>query len=276
MSKILYSFQKLFFILLSGIFFSQSITKEEFYNQDLPNFNLYDDAYFITGVPLSGPINKHTSDIKYNISFSQLLTKKSVFWDTYIYLAYTQKAFWGIYENSSPFKEINFNPAVIVSKPFWKKDGHLMSIAELKFEHESNGRAGEESRSWNRVTGSYKTNITNRLQAELKVWAPFVTDDNEDLLDYVGYGELTLDYDFIPKVLITELKVRNSLKDDYKGAIRARAFLRFGKRTNQYIMLEYFNGYGENLINYNERTNMIRIGYALKSPWDNLFKSGRR
>ncbi|MGI9526217.1 MAG: phospholipase A [Weeksellaceae bacterium] len=264
----------LFLFLCSTLAFSQTITEDEFYSKDLPNFALYEDTYFITGIPLNENITKKTADVKYNISFSQLLTKKSILWGSFVYLSYTQKAFWDVYDNSSPFKEINFNPGVAIAKPFWKKDGHLTSILELKAMHESNGRDSIYSRSWNRISASYKQSFTEKLQAELKVWTPVMSlSDNPDIMQYMGYGELIVDYDFIPKVLSAEVKLNRSFEEEGKGAFRGRVFVRVGEKTNQYIMVEYYNGYGENLINYDQHTHMIRIGYALKSRWDDLFKS---
>src|SRR5699024_6641181 len=103
-------------LLFVGIYFSlnataQGLTKEavEEHLDETPAFSNYKDIYFIGGVPLNMDIDKASSDVKYQISFKQMLFNKTFFWDTYLYLTYTQKAFWQIFEESSPFEEINFN-----------------------------------------------------------------------------------------------------------------------------------------------------------------------
>ena len=39
---------------------------------------------------------------------------------------------------------------------------------------------------------------------------------------------------------------------------------RIFKNHNQYLMLQWFGGYAESLINYNKSVNMLRVGIILK------------
>ncbi|MDX1762631.1 MAG: phospholipase A, partial [Christiangramia sp.] len=47
----------------------------------------------------------------------------------------------------------------------------------------------------------------------------------------------------------------------------------FNNTGNQYLMLEWFAGYAESLIDYNRYTSMIRLGYVIKSSDLNILKN---
>ena len=36
------------------------------------------------------------------------------------------------------------------------------------------------------------------------------------------------------------------------------------KKGNQYLFLQYYNGYGENLLDYNKFHNRLRVGFVIK------------
>jgi len=248
--------------------YSQGITRQSVDSiiEKAPAFSIHKDNYFISGIPLNEDINKSTADAKYQISFKQLMTRNTLPWDTYLFLTYTQKAFWNIYENSSPFQEINFNPSIGFGKPVYNKDKKLVGLASLMFEHESNGRDSIFSRSWNSVNLEYSLMLNPKLKLTAEAWVPLgYKGGNPDLIDYIGLAEVNLEYDIIPKRFIAELMLRKGLESDWKGAYRARIFYRPFKMSNQYFMLEWFNGYAESLINYTEHVNMIRVGYVIKT-----------
>ena len=57
-----------------------------------PYFSLYKDIYFVGGTVLGGKPTQYNSDVKFQISFQQRLTKSVLPWNSYLYLFYTQKA----------------------------------------------------------------------------------------------------------------------------------------------------------------------------------------
>ena len=81
-----------------------------------PYFSLYKDTYFIGGTVLGGKPTEWNSDVKFQISFQQRLTKSRLPFHTYLYLFYTQKAIWHVFRNSLPFYDLNFNPGIGISK----------------------------------------------------------------------------------------------------------------------------------------------------------------
>lgn len=246
--------------------------------QKIPSFTIHKDNFFITGVPTNTKINSSTANAKYQISFKQMISRNDLPWDTYLFLTYSQKAFWNIYKESYPFKEINFNPTLGVGRAFFDKNDRLRGIGIFNFEHESNGRDSIFSRSWNRLSFEYKTAISSKTILSIKGWVPFAyRSGNPDILDYVGLGALTASHDFIPNKLSLEIKLRKGLTWDFKGMVRTRVYYRpFKSKSNQYFMLEWFVGHTENLINYEQFTTMVRVGYVIKTNELDILKAIRR
>ena len=57
----------------------------------------------------------------------------------------------------------------------------------LVLEHESNGRDGDASRSWNKVTFGGNIIIDPQLMVHGKVWIPIIDGmNNKDILNYCG------------------------------------------------------------------------------------------
>lgn len=247
---------------------AQKLTKVEVYDaiKEMPSFSIYKDNYFITGAPLNQDINKNTADLKYQISFKHLLIRHNMPWDTYLFASYTQKAFWSFYKLSSPFQDINFNPAIGLGKPFFDKEEKINGIASLMLNHNSNGRDSIYSRSWNSLNLKYLTRLNPKTFLSMEAWFPFkYKKNNPDLFDYIGFAEVEVSYDLKPDTFIFEIMLRKGAQWDWKGSVRSRLYYNPFKSKNQYFMLEWFAGYAENLINYKQFTSMVRIGYVIKT-----------
>lgn len=248
---------------------AQAITREEFKDsvQDLPYFTTHKDNYFITGVPTNSEINSGTANAKYQVSFKQLVSRKVLPWGTYPFVTYSQKAFWDVFKESFPFRDINFNPSFGLGKAIFDRNDRLKGIAGLNFEHESNGRDSIFSRSWNRINLEYATRIGAKTTVKVKVWLPFAYQEgNADILDYVGLGELKISYEIKPDQLYFEVMLRKGLKWDLRGTFRPRIYYKpFKNRSNQYFMLEWYVGQAEGLLGYQQFRSMIRLGYVIKS-----------
>ncbi|TQI69217.1 phospholipase A1 [Gramella sp. Hel_I_59] len=255
---------------------AQRMSREEVNDtiKNMPSFSSYHDNYLISGIPTNKSANKMNSDIKYQISFKQLISRATLPLNSYLFVSYTQKAFWNIYDKSSPFEEINFNPAVGVGKPIFDKSNRIIALAELQLEHESNGRDSLASRSWNRVSGMFHTPLGRRTMLSAKAWVPFAyTENHPDLLDFVGLAEVKVQQTFFRDLLIGEVTVRKGLKD-WKGSVGTKVYYKlFNNSGNQYLMLEWFAGYAESLIDYDKYTSMVRIGYVIKSTDLNILRT---
>ncbi len=254
---------------------AQSLSREEVNKQirEVAYFTIHQDNYFITGIPTSSAINSQTADAKYQISFKQLLTRNTLPWETYLFFTYSQKAFWNIYEYSSPFQELNFNPSFGLGKVIYDDNDRAKGMVSLMVNHNSNGRDSVYSRSWNSLNLKYSTVLNSKALLSLEAWAPFrYKEGNPDLLDYIGLAEVTFSYDFKPNKLLLEVSAKKGLQWNLKGNLRSRLFYKPFKWINQFLMLEWYSGYSENLKNYDQFTSMIRLGYVVKSNELNFLK----
>jgi phospholipase A1 len=264
------------FLLLVNDLSAQKLTREQVEDtiSKIPAFSMYRDNYFISGIPLHRAISKETADAKYQISFRQLLTRQTLPLDSYLFLTYTQKAFWNVYKFSSPFREINFNPGIQLGIPVFDSRDELTGMAFVKAEHHSNGRDSVYSRSWNKIALSFHARLFPGTVIALEGWLPFrYKKDNPDLLEYLGYGEVNLLHDIKPDKISIELMLQKSWEGEAKGAMRLRLLYRPFEIRNLYLMAEWYNGYGESLISYDEFQNMIRVGFVLRSDELNFLKS---
>ena len=243
-----------------------------------PYFSIHKDNYFVTGAPTNKSVDRTTADAKYQVSFKQILVRKGLPWDAYLFLTYTQKAFWNVYETSLPFTDVNFNPAFSLGKLVYDRNDRLRSVAALSLEHESNGRDSTFSRTWNRLTLEYITTLGRRTTLGLEAWLPWgYSEGTEDILEYVGLGEINLAHVFKPDKLYYNLTLRKGLNLEARGVIRSRLYYSPFRRnrSNQYLMLEWYLGQAESLLQYQESRSVLRIGYVIRSNEFDLFRGGR-
>ncbi|EPR74081.1 Phospholipase A1 precursor [Winogradskyella psychrotolerans RS-3] len=260
---------------------SQAYTKESLQDSiaKQPYFSIHKDNFLVTGVPTNKAINSATANAKYQISFKQILTRSKLPLDTYLYLTYTQKSFWNIYEDSFPFKDVNFNPSIALGKFFYDKEDRLKGVGTLSFEHESNGRDSIASRSWNRINVEYTAGIFKNTVASFKAWLPFsYKEGNPDILEYVGLGQINVSHTYQPDKLIFDLRLRKGLNFEGKGSVRARVYYNpFGNNiSNQYLMLEWYVGQAEGLLNYQQSQSMIRLGYVIRTNEFRWFNGSKK
>lgn len=231
---------------------------------DAPYFGLYKDNYFIFGCPVGDKITRHNSNIKFQISIAQKLTRSNLPFGTYLYLFYSQKCFWNILENSMPMTDLNFNPGIGLTKPLFVK-GHFVGKVSLIAEHESNGRDGAASRSWNRISLAGSIMIDPQIVVHGKVWLPIIDgSENRDILDYCGIYQVGTAFSSANGRfgLAVNLVKRKGWRLNYNTTVELN--YRIFARDNQYLFLQYYNGYGEGLLAYKEFHSMLRLGFVIK------------
>jgi phospholipase A1 len=229
-----------------------------------PYFSLYKDTYFVGGTVLGGTPDKHNSDVKFQISFQQRLTKSVLPWNTYLYLFYSQKAMWNVLERSLPFHDLNFNPGIGLSR-FIIMKGHLVGKATMMIEHESNGRDGTASRSWNKISWAGEAYISPFLMAHAKFWIPIIDGKyNRDILKYMGISQAGFQAKSLDDkwVLDMTLVKRQGWNLNFNTIIQLG--YRINHNSNQFIMLQYYNGYGESMLDYNQYHSRIRFGLLIR------------
>lgn len=237
-----------------------------------PYFGLYKDNYFTVGTTVGVQKPSRTnSDVKFQISIAQKLTRSVLPWHTYIFLMYTQKTFWNVFEKSLPMHDLNFNPGIGWSKPFFNKDRYVGKLT-LLLEHESNGRDSIQSRSWNRISIGGSVLIDPWIMVHGKVWIPIIDgQNNRDILNYCGIYQTgveiaTPDRKFIWDITFVKRKGWNlNFNTIFEFSWR------FHKKSNQYFFLQYYNGYGESLLDYNQFHSRLRVGIVIKPKFFSEF-----
>lgn len=203
-------------------------------------------------------------EAKFQLSFKMLLWENIFNDNGDLYGAYTQLSLWQIYNESSPFRETNYEPELFLR---FDTDFNALGLRNkfLTFgvNHQSNGQEGDFSRSWNRLYVEFVASKGNFLMA-LKPWYRIPEseedDDNPDIDNYLGYGQLSGAYKWRKNVF--SFTFHNNLDfDDNNGAIEIGWSYPLVNNLRAYI--QYYNGYGESLIDYDNYTNRIGCGIMI-------------
>lgn len=210
--------------------------------------------------------NRNNVETTFQISVEKPISYNFLGLNESISAAYTQKSFWQTTEDSSPFRETNYEPEIFIQFPY--KENSVLKAYKVSIMHSSNGRNDENSRSWNKVYLEGYYQFANLFLVP-KIWYRIPddkgSDDNPDIEDYYGYGDLTLLYAY--KKHTFELLLRNNLKfsESNKGAVELNwtfPLPEFLSTKNTYGMLQLFSGYGNSLIDYDREINKIGLGIA--------------
>jgi phospholipase A1 len=226
-------------------------------------FTLFKDNYFIGGIPLGQKIKAANSNVKFQLSISHRLTKSILPFNTYLFIHFTQKTIWNVMEESLPMRDLNFNPGIGLGHLIIYKNRYI-GKATLMLEHESNGKDDLMSRSWNKVSLGVNLMMNNNINTQIKLWAPIIdSDNNRDILRYNGIGHFGINYyndnrRFHGGLLTTWRTKSFSFNTQWELSFK------LNKKENQYLFIQYYNGYGENLLDYNQYKSVVRIGFIIK------------
>jgi len=136
-------------------------------------------------------------------------------------------------------------------------------MINIGLNHQSNGRSQPLSRSWNRAVANFgfERNGFNLIaRAWYRIPENARNDDNPDIDRYMGYGELWGFYYW--KNQRFAVMARNNLRpSDNKGAVQLEWSIPLIEHISAY--LQYFNGYGESLVDYNKSVNRFSIGFMV-------------
>jgi outer membrane phospholipase A len=185
--------------------------------------------------------------------------------------AYTQSSIWDLGANSAPFRDTSYRPSFFWQGTTFGK-GVMPDLVRAGYEHESNGKDGENSRSINMLFAQpvWRTEFSD---GRALVFAPKVYTyidkadkaDNSDIQHYRGYADWNLRYGREDGwLLATQLRHGTagygSAQLDLSYPLRKPLFA----RTGGFLHLQLFEGYGESLLDYNtERSSQIRLGFSI-------------
>ena len=184
-----------------------------------------------------------------------------------VWAAYTQQSQWQLYNDSGnasrPFRETNYMPELILSyKPAMQWRDVQWNLFNFAFNHQSNGRSDEISRSWNRLIASFGVEQES-LGLLARVWWRIPesadSDDNPTISDYFGWGDLTAIYKWGEQSYSATIRGNPSTGKGAGQLTWTSAPWLGGLRG--YVKL--FSGYGESLIDYNWNQTTIGFGLSL-------------
>ncbi len=205
------------------------------------------------------------TEAQFQLSFKMPLAVNIFEKDIDIFAAYTARSFWQVYQTdiSSPFRETNHQPEVWVQfHPEFEFYGVRSMVTALGVAHQSNGRSGNLSRSWNTVFADlvfHKGNFAASLRPWVRLPESDANDDNPDITDYLGHGEMRFAYKYDDNVF--SFMSRNNLESGFsRGAVELGWSFPIPGYPYLKGYLQYFSGYGESLIDYNRYVNRIGIG----------------
>lgn len=192
-------------------------------------------------------------------------------WGENFYLGYTQTSLWDLQGDSMPFIDTTFNPSL-----FWLSDNMWQSANQswrlgmnTGVEHNSNGKAGDDSRSLNdayiQPQFNYRFDGGSTLTFAPKVKAYFgVASENSDYADYAGRVDWNLRWAQDNGAVVSAMYRQGDQRRRTTQLDFAWPLQRTWLNMNGYLHLQYFNGYGETLLGYNQRNeSQFRIGLSL-------------
>ncbi|VAX31095.1 Phospholipase A1 @ Outer membrane phospholipase A [hydrothermal vent metagenome] len=205
------------------------------------------------------------AEIKFQLSLKILMAQNLFKENGQLAFAYTQQSNWQAYqfEQSSPFRETNHEAELMLS---FFNDTHISGFRNqmntLGLIHHSNGRTGKFSRSWNRIYVNFifeKSNFLVSIKPWFRIPDKTKRDENPDIEKFYGYGEILAHYRMGDYTF--GFVLRNNMRKKNKGAIQVDWTFPFYGKINGYF--QYFNGYGESLIDYQDSTNRFGLGIIL-------------
>ncbi len=184
-----------------------------------------------------------------------------------LWLGYTQKSYWQVYNTSwsSPFRETDYEPELMLTVPAYADlFGIRLRMLGLGLVHQSNGQTDPLSRSWNRIyamAGLEHGDWSMIARGWYRIPEGSDSDDNPDISKYMGYGDLAMQYQW--NDLTFGFLGRLNVASGYGGAQLDFTFPLYGYLRGY---VRYFEGYGENLLDYNHHNRSLGIGFLL-SDW---------
>jgi outer membrane phospholipase A len=233
--------------------------------------SVYEPIYFITGG--DGGLNaKFQLSFRYRLFDNEGRLANHLPWIDDLYLSFSQTSLWNLHEKSNPFQDSSYRPRLFyadysVARLF---DGRLHLGFEGGIGHESNGKDGEESRSYNMLYARPVALLGDPEGLRAYV-APLIHNyiaesDNPDIHKYRGYVDWLIGVgskgglDLSATLRKGTASSYGSVELDFSYPLSKLS----GGDLTGWLLLQYFAGYGESLIDYNRKLDsQWRLGIAV-------------
>lgn len=232
--------------------------------------SVYEPVYFIVGGD-GGLNSKFQISFRYRLFDDKGKLANKFTWIDDLYLSFSQTSLWDLGDLSKPFKDSSYRPRLFFANYDLGRafDGRLRLGVEAGAGHESNGKEGAESRSYNMLY--VRPMLTAGDPDGLRVYfGPLIhnyvaASENPDLKDYRGY------VDWLVGVgskggLDFWATFRKGERSDYGSAEINVSYplSKISADLTGWLMLQYFGGYGESLLDYSSKLDsQLRLGIAV-------------
>ncbi len=233
--------------------------------------SVYEPVYFLIGG--DGGLNaKFQISLRYQLFDGQGRLAERLPWIDDIYLSYSQTSLWDLNDLSKPFRDSSYRPRLFFSNYDLHRflDGRLRLGVETGFGHESNGKEGDESRSFNmlyvRPVFTFGDPDGLRAYAAPLIHNYISDDENPTISHYRGYVDWVFGIGAKGGLDFTAT-MRKGTRSDY-GSLELSASYPLSKLSGGdltgWLMLQYFNGYGESLLDFDRKLDsQLRLGIAI-------------
>ena len=229
------------------------------------------------GAPAAQPYQKHEMRLQLSARTkiaSGLLTGPSSSGKDSLWFGYSQQSYWQLFNGqiSRPFRTTDHEPEVFYVYPTDAKlpFGWRWRYTGVGLVHQSNGQSDPLSRSWNRYYLMTGAELGDRWQVNLKAWRRIsestAEDDNPNIQDYIGRGEIKLGWNVNAQNYLG-LTARGSIGKG-KGSGRIEWLRTLGEgwnggKSNLRLHVALFSGYGDSLVDYNNKRTVFSVGLSL-------------
>lgn len=233
--------------------------------------SVYEPLYFLIGGD-DGLNAKFQISLRYRLFDGSGRLAEKLPWIDDIYLSYSQTSLWDLDDLSKPFRDSSYRPRLFFSNYDLGRllDGRLRLGIEAGVGHESNGKEGDESRSFNMLYA--RPVLTFGDPEGLRAYlAPLIhnyisDDENPDLHHYRGYVDWLFGIGS-KGGLDFSATLRKGTRSNY-GSVELNASYPLSKLSGGdltgWLMLQYFGGYGESLLDYDRKLDaQVRLGIAI-------------
>lgn len=184
-----------------------------------------------------------------------------------LWVGYTQQSYWQFFSPgiSRPFRTTDYEPEAMYVYPADYSLGPVrLRYLGAAVSHQSNGRTLPQSRSWNRAKLLAGLEVGKTFSLEARLWQRFGetdNDDNPDIVSFLGRSELagTWTPDKVNTFVVTA-RSRSGQLEYFRALGRGN---RAGGLNDLRVHVGFFSGYGDSLLDYNRKRNVLSVGLAL-------------
>jgi phospholipase A1 len=232
-----------------------------------PPLSENDPMYFVAGLR-GGTTARFQLSFKYRLFDVSAGMGQDQPWLSGLYFGYTQNSLWDLSSESKAFRDTSYRPSL-----FWRwnrtDERAFFDGARLGFEHESNGYEGTRSRSVNtvfvRAEWQWRLPDGGSFEFTPKLYSYLDKEENPDIGRYRGYVDWRARFDSGGSWIVTSVARRGTAN---KGSLlvdlsRRTRDVKFGP-VSGYLHVQFFAGYGEDILDYNvRRKSQLRFGFAI-------------